>query len=228
MTRLCTFQPLVVLAILSFYCASTRSPGHPRSVGQGGRLHSSIDADTDYLEGTSTVDEAAHHAAFAYEEEDDLPLAQLRNHDWAAKHGRKDRPSPLPISHTSRGLGDSPKVSPFPLSVPRRMQYASNDDGYGGDGQAAAPLLSQDANKDRSKEVGYWYEHSDRTSGGETPAHAVSGGHRLMAKPDTGRPRFCRKCNADKPDRAHHCSTCGVCVLKSESVISVADHLKRG
>lgn len=38
---------------------------------------------------------------------------------------------------------------------------------------------------------------------------------RLMAKPDTGRPRFCRKCNAGKPDRSHHCSTCGVCVLKS-------------
>ncbi|KAI9354878.1 DHHC palmitoyltransferase-domain-containing protein [Zopfochytrium polystomum] len=28
--------------------------------------------------------------------------------------------------------------------------------------------------------------------------------------------RFCHKCDGLKPDRAHHCSTCGVCVLKMD------------
>lgn len=26
--------------------------------------------------------------------------------------------------------------------------------------------------------------------------------------------RFCDRCQLVKPDRAHHCSVCGVCVLK--------------
>lgn len=30
------------------------------------------------------------------------------------------------------------------------------------------------------------------------------------------KPRWCGKCNAPKPPRAHHCSACGVCVLKMD------------
>lgn len=32
----------------------------------------------------------------------------------------------------------------------------------------------------------------------------------------TGEYRFCKKCKTRKPDRAHHCSTCGRCVLKMD------------
>ena len=32
----------------------------------------------------------------------------------------------------------------------------------------------------------------------------------------TGKPRYCKKCRTVKPDRAHHCSTCGRCVLKMD------------
>lgn len=32
----------------------------------------------------------------------------------------------------------------------------------------------------------------------------------------TGEIRFCKKCTAKKPDRAHHCSTCKRCVLKMD------------
>ena len=32
----------------------------------------------------------------------------------------------------------------------------------------------------------------------------------------TGESRFCKKCQARKPDRAHHCSTCGRCRLKMD------------
>ncbi|RKP38014.1 DHHC palmitoyltransferase-domain-containing protein [Dimargaris cristalligena] len=31
-----------------------------------------------------------------------------------------------------------------------------------------------------------------------------------------GTKRYCRKCNMPKPDRAHHCSVCQVCVLKMD------------
>lgn len=37
----------------------------------------------------------------------------------------------------------------------------------------------------------------------------------LMTNDDFGHPnKWCRKCWAPKPERAHHCSTCGRCVLK--------------
>ncbi|KAJ2357028.1 Palmitoyltransferase zdhhc15 [Coemansia erecta] len=39
--------------------------------------------------------------------------------------------------------------------------------------------------------------------------------HTMTVK-HNGQPRFCLKCNAPKPDRAHHCSTCNVCVLKMD------------
>ncbi|BEI94972.1 uncharacterized protein CcaverHIS019_0705530 [Cutaneotrichosporon cavernicola] len=38
----------------------------------------------------------------------------------------------------------------------------------------------------------------------------------LMAKNATGGPRWCRKCDAWKPDRCHHCRSCRQCVLKMD------------
>ena len=32
----------------------------------------------------------------------------------------------------------------------------------------------------------------------------------------TGQPRYCKKCQCNKPDRTHHCSTCKRCVLKMD------------
>ncbi|KAI7364097.1 zf-DHHC-domain-containing protein, partial [Hortaea werneckii] len=32
----------------------------------------------------------------------------------------------------------------------------------------------------------------------------------------SGQPRFCKKCACVKPDRTHHCSSCGQCVLKMD------------
>jgi len=37
----------------------------------------------------------------------------------------------------------------------------------------------------------------------------------LTAK-SSGKPRYCKKCQCLKPDRSHHCSTCGRCVLKMD------------
>jgi palmitoyltransferase len=37
----------------------------------------------------------------------------------------------------------------------------------------------------------------------------------LMRKSTTGERRWCRKCDAPKPDRCHHCRQCGHCVLKA-------------
>ena len=33
---------------------------------------------------------------------------------------------------------------------------------------------------------------------------------------NTGEKRWCNKCDCEKPDRAHHCSVCGVCILRMD------------
>ena len=57
--------------------------------------------------------------------------------------------------------------------------------------------------------------HNKPTSGavrGEE-THAMDPRSMLTVKGSSGGVRWCRKCNAVKPDRCHHCSTCGTCVL---------------
>jgi len=43
---------------------------------------------------------------------------------------------------------------------------------------------------------------------------AITGGLRLFNRGFDNGVRFCIKCSCVKPDRAHHCSACGYCVLK--------------
>lgn len=38
----------------------------------------------------------------------------------------------------------------------------------------------------------------------------------VTVKRSTGAPRWCNKCDAPKPDRCHHCSRCGTCVLRMD------------
>ncbi|KXL43300.1 hypothetical protein M433DRAFT_53582, partial [Acidomyces richmondensis BFW] len=38
----------------------------------------------------------------------------------------------------------------------------------------------------------------------------------MVTAKSTGQPRYCQKCRCVKPDRTHHCSTCGRCVLKMD------------
>ncbi|RKF53283.1 Palmitoyltransferase pfa3 [Golovinomyces cichoracearum] len=47
------------------------------------------------------------------------------------------------------------------------------------------------------------------------PTHASTIGKNFTVKAN-GELRYCKKCQAHKPDRAHHCSTCRVCVLKMD------------
>ncbi|KAK4156338.1 Palmitoyltransferase pfa3 [Chaetomidium leptoderma] len=47
------------------------------------------------------------------------------------------------------------------------------------------------------------------------PTHAAPSATSFTVK-SNGELRFCKKCQARKPDRAHHCSTCRRCVLKMD------------
>ncbi|KAK9459193.1 DHHC palmitoyltransferase-domain-containing protein [Lipomyces oligophaga] len=54
----------------------------------------------------------------------------------------------------------------------------------------------------------------DLESGGLLPPNAPSS-LGILTK-DNGQKRFCSKCKIWKPDRTHHCSTCGRCVLRMD------------
>lgn len=56
-------------------------------------------------------------------------------------------------------------------------------------------------------------EHDDDDRDAPHSTHSIP---TLTAKSSTGKPRFCKKCHTTKPDRSHHCSTCGRCVLKMD------------
>ena len=49
-------------------------------------------------------------------------------------------------------------------------------------------------------------------AGGPPPAGFLE----RFDRSDPARPRWCRKCSAWKPERAHHCSVCGRCVLRMD------------
>lgn len=77
--------------------------------------------------------------------------------------------------------------------------------------------------RNTSREVGHLVEHAApyvEAAGrlqvpsalSHQPHRGGRGGGSILAKAN-GLPRFCRKCQAPKPDRAHHCSTCERCVL---------------
>lgn len=50
----------------------------------------------------------------------------------------------------------------------------------------------------------------------EEQEQSIPAGMTLVTAKSTGKPRYCKKCQCLKPDRAHHCSTCGQCVLKMD------------
>jgi len=55
------------------------------------------------------------------------------------------------------------------------------------------------------------------SSGVDDPEEEVGVTDALMQDEDFLAPgRWCRKCSAPKPERTHHCSTCGCCVLKMD------------
>lgn len=78
------------------------------------------------------------------------------------------------------------------------MHTASKEVGHLVD--TATPFVERVAAGGRLGEVGLSIQEASR-------------GASLLAKAN-GQPRYCRKCSAPKPDRAHHCSSCDACVLQ--------------
>jgi len=54
------------------------------------------------------------------------------------------------------------------------------------------------------------------TDPGSVPLNPEKYNVDMYDKDSQGHPRWCNNCKSPKPDRCHHCSTCGTCVLKMD------------
>ncbi|WVR04496.1 hypothetical protein IAU60_001500 [Kwoniella sp. DSM 27419] len=165
----------------------------------------------------------------AIDNDDDVPLRILRNAQWMSGRTQKDRPSPLPLANTQHQPPDSTHqghtshamsatdshsdYSPFPLSargfVPRTASEAGEDDVEQSDDRAIKHIAEGSSNSDSDAQKA---DTDALLSARSEPSELRS----LMAKSNTGEVRWCKKCDAWKPDRTHHCRHCRQCVLKMD------------
>ena len=74
-----------------------------------------------------------------------------------------------------------------------------------------SPLDPRTGGSGRSKRGGYEGLPTYEDEEPEIPL-----GMSTVTAKQSGKPRYCKKCRCVKPDRSHHCSTCGKCVLKMD------------
>lgn len=224
------------MTILSLFCAMTINPGQPNpdlapsGVGPPPEMQEvgNLDLDTAHSIGRRRRDRPSR---LNTADPDDIPLRFLRNSQWVNSRIGKDRPSPLPLRFSQPArmsdrldgdISPSPDVQPtsvFPLSanplVPHSAVQAGEDVEEREEDVQEARTVEGDRNtrqSDLSDEEGHNGEAA------HDPLLRPSEGRRsIMAKSNDGGPRWCRKCDAWKPDRTHHCRFCRRCTLKSES-----------
>lgn len=93
-----------------------------------------------------------------------------------------------------------PSYSPQPIAEEDDSTKPQNEEAEGGE--------YRDDEDDASEDRALLGKEEEENVG-------VAVGQPIMAKLGTGGHRWCRKCDAWKPDRCHHCRACGQCVLKS-------------
>ncbi|KAK5117760.1 hypothetical protein LTR85_008735 [Meristemomyces frigidus] len=88
----------------------------------------------------------------------------------------------------------------------RRDASLSKSRGGRGKGGGGATYEGLPTYEDDDMEAAAAGQHHDERREGMTMVTAKS----------SGQPRYCKKCQCTKPDRTHHCSSCGQCVLKMD------------
>lgn len=161
-------------------------------------------------------------------DQDDIPLRLLRNAQWVNSRIGKDRPSPLPLHlarqtqhHTGEETPSETATSPFPIGLNPLMPASAQD---AGEDLPKRDDMSRDSSAGAPRaHVHERYDQVGQATGDEAELRLLPDEDRtrrrsVMAKSNDGGPRWCRKCEAWKPDRTHHCRYCKRCTLKSESL----------
>jgi hypothetical protein len=88
---------------------------------------------------------------------------------------------------------------------------ASGHEEVGARRNSTASLLPKNAHMGRLK----FAANSQSQNNGEMPMGSASGINYQQEQNPAGR-KECKKCKTPKPERTHHCSVCGECVLKMD------------
>lgn len=170
-------------------------------------------------------------------------LKFLRNPQWVSSRLHKDRPSPLPLFKnlpypSVPSTPDSPSTddsdsfesdetgwidldsesksgsdySPFPLSPsPRNNDRDDDVDNDGDEGEHVRLLIVEKGHAQTHDNMSRKADSSTSTSMPRMDTSITATGKTQS--------RWCKQCNAWKPDRTHHCRHCHRCVLKSEFIL---------
>jgi hypothetical protein len=184
------------MTLWSFLVAVFKDPGNPRGVWK--RL------DQEH-QGSSYVAESRWARRERLREEREGAVGDTQITDDTYEEGRgeeeeSDDETPLLVGATQkRDIREDPTTSaldggaglvPGQPRIPSRTERAQLDDVVGVIGRAT---MESQANGSNGKVL-----------------------LRGIQVKNTGEKRWCNKCDCEKPDRAHHCSICGVCVLRMD------------
>lgn len=165
----------------------------------------------------------------------------LRNSQWISSRLHKDRPSPLPLF---KNEPYPPVLSALDSLSPEDDNSGCQSDAIGwsdpesesesGSDYSAFPFSQSAGNNNRDEDEdrnehdrecgqlltlgeGHAHAHADMNEKTDSSSSSPIPTRGSNAGPsDKTRSRWCKRCNAWKPDRAHHCRHCGSCILKSE------------
>lgn len=233
-TRFIVFNGLFGMTSLSLFFASTRNPGQPnQALAPDDVLAPSGEVEKPKPQRRAKRDRRSDRPSPialppAGIDQDDIPLRYLRNSRWVNSRIGKDRPSPLPLRAGRAPRRRSPDQTStyeedsaiFPVVVgvnplmPTRAEDAGEDVVVENDN-----AYDNDADGRRTRLKRYDDQEGPVAEDGVEERLLPGIGTRrrsVMAKSNNGGPRWCRKCEAWKPDRTHHCRYCKRCTLKSE------------
>lgn len=235
---------LTVLTLVALITVSSRAPGQPdQTLAPESLLPGEKPTQSNYP-GYAARSAPTSPPCFTADDEEDIPLRSLRNQHWVSGRLSKDRPSPLPLhpgtelQDPAGGAGEPasstdtdgsykslfPEISPFPFAASPFVPSTAREAGEDSDEEEDSITPSGSAGRESTGLDGYEPEEGGDDSGIRDqdqllPRSSRQGEevHRsLFAENSSGGPRWCKKCDAWKPDRCHHCRWCKRCVLKSE------------
>ncbi len=216
--RIIIYNILTFLTTLSLYIASSRSPGSPsREYVIAGRMVRDEEEkrrrwEEGVFRGTiegERMDGSGDGEGEGEEEDDeDIPLSRIYRKTSQHESETMTLRNPSHDYSLSEILDQSPTKG-FNSYPPRRSDVSSRHDQHVSDFSISHHSIHPST---IDESIFPLLASSDQLLPNTLQT--------LTRKSTTGQRRWCRKCDAPKPDRCHHCRQCGCCILKVRRPVS--------
>lgn len=182
------------MTLWCFFVATFKNPGRPRGAGKG--------AANEWQQGSRTTESRWAKRERLREEEE-----REQDHSEGHVDGEDE-------DNAGRGSDDEAPL----MEAGARDRYMREDpttaalDG-GAELLPGQPRVPSRTGRAQLNDVVSVVERARREALASSSGKVYLSG--LQVK-NTGDKRWCNKCDCEKPDRAHHCSSCGVCILRMD------------